>query len=102
MTSKTDRKTDRAAGASQGFQTGWTRLSGRYWSSNATSHFPGIQREVEYDSLDLCPQGCMGERRGTHRGPPQRLVSGSGLPQPLLYDTQELINTLEENIGGVL
>lgn len=39
---------------------------------------------------------------GTHRGPPQRLVFGSGLPQPLLYDTQELINTLEENIGGVL
>lgn len=64
--------------------------------------FLGFRGRWNIHTLDLCLQGCMGERRGTHRGPPQRLVFGSGLPQPLPYDTQELINTLEENIGGVL
>lgn len=37
---------------------------------------------------------------GTHSGPPRRLGFGSGLPRP--HETQELINALEENIGGVL
>lgn len=40
----------------KGFQTGWTRFSGRHWSSDATSHFPGFGRELESHTGLLSPE----------------------------------------------
>lgn len=100
-----DRQTEtEPASAGRGLQAGGTRLPGRHWCSDATSCFPGTQREVERLTLDFRLQGRVGEgQRGPQRGPlPARLAFGSGLPQPLPCDTQELINALQENTGGVL
>lgn len=79
----------------------WTTLE---W--NTASHFPGIWREVERHTGLLPSLGLHGEPGELNCGDPERtpaprdLVLAPACPWP--RDTQELINALEENTGGVL